>query len=62
VPSSPLPIQSDGIQTISQAKRRVFTAYLPRPKGPVFMTMLERVFGRDIIKRTRRTVKKCAKA
>lgn len=32
----------------------------PNPKGPVFMILLERTFGKDIATRTLDTVKKCA--
>jgi hypothetical protein len=34
----------------------------PGPKGPVFMTFLERTFGKDITTRTLDTVRKCAMA
>lgn len=62
VPSAPLPIERDGVQIFAAVEREVFTAYLPHPKGPVFMTMLERMFGKDITTRTWDTVKKCAAA
>jgi uncharacterized protein (DUF1697 family) len=62
VPPSPLPIERDGVQIFAAVEREVFTAYLPHPKGPVFMTMLERMFGKDITTRTLDTVKKCAEA
>jgi hypothetical protein len=32
------------------------------PKGPVFMSLLERTFGTDITTRTLDTVRKCASA
>jgi uncharacterized protein (DUF1697 family) len=57
-----LPIERDGVQIFAVVEREVFTAYLPHPKGPVFMTMLERTFGKDITTRTLDTVAKCAKA
>lgn len=38
----------------------VFTAYVPNPRGPVFMTMIEKTFGANITTRTWDTVKKCA--
>lgn len=44
------------------ADSEVFTAYLPRDKGPVFMSLLERTFGIDITTRTLDTVAKCAAA
>jgi uncharacterized protein (DUF1697 family) len=57
-----LPIVRDGVSIYSLAGREVFTAYLPHPKGPVFMTMLERAFGKEITTRTLDTVRKCAMA
>jgi uncharacterized protein (DUF1697 family) len=63
-PTSPpaLPIERDGVSIYGVAGREVFTAYLPHPKGPVFMTMLERAFGKEITTRTLDTVRKCARA
>ena len=42
------------------AASEVFTACEPSPRGPVFMTLLERTFGKDITTRTWDTVRKCA--
>jgi uncharacterized protein (DUF1697 family) len=56
----PLPIERDGVQILALVGRELFTAYLPHPKGPVFMTMLERAFGKEITTRTLDTVRKCA--
>lgn len=36
----------------------VFSAYVPQPGNPVFMTLLEQSFGRDITTRTWDTIKK----
>ncbi len=57
-----LPIERDGVRLLKQSGTEVFTAYEPTPKGPVFMTMLERTFGKDITTRTLATVEKCAAA
>ncbi|HYW06004.1 MAG TPA: DUF1697 domain-containing protein [Longimicrobium sp.] len=57
-----LPIERDGATILKTADAEVFTAYEPGPKGPVFMTLLERTFGKDITTRTLDTVKKCAVA
>ncbi len=57
-----LPLERDGARVLKQAATEVFTAYEPGPKGPVFMTLLERTFGKDITTRTLDTVKKCAVA
>lgn len=40
----------------------VFCSYVPEAKGPVFMQLLEKTFGKDITTRTWDTVAKCAKA
>ncbi|MBB4634264.1 DUF1697 domain-containing protein [Longimicrobium terrae] len=61
-PAVELPIARDGVQILKMAGTEVFTAYEPGPKGPVFMTMLERAFGKDITTRTLETVRKCAMA
>jgi hypothetical protein len=58
-----LPIERDGASIIKASAAGVFSAYLPDPKkGPVFMTLLERSFGKDITTRTLDTVIKCARA
>lgn len=57
-----LPIERDGVSILAMSDREVFTSYQPHPKGPVFMTMLERAFGKEITTRTLDTVRKCAKA
>lgn len=38
----------------------VFCSYVPEAKGPVFMQLLEKTFGRDITTRTWDTVARCA--
>lgn len=57
-----LPIERDGVAILKRVGTEVYTTYLPNPKGPVFMTLLERTFGKDITTRTLETVRKCAKA
>jgi uncharacterized protein (DUF1697 family) len=61
-PGLELPIERDGARILKLAAAEVFTAYEPSPKGPVFMTLLERTFGKDITTRTLGTVQKCAVA
>jgi uncharacterized protein (DUF1697 family) len=61
-PRVELPLERDGARILKQAATEVFTAYEPSPKGPVFMTLLERAFGKDITTRTLATVAKCAAA
>ena len=57
-----LPIARDGVHIFAVVEREILTTYRPHPKGPVFMTMLERAFGKDITTRTLDTVRKCAGA
>ncbi|HXG29590.1 MAG TPA: DUF1697 domain-containing protein [Nevskiales bacterium] len=56
-----LPIESDGVHILAKAGCEVFTAYVPNPRGPVFMTLIEKMFGSNVTTRTWETVKKCVK-
>lgn len=59
--SSPeLPIHRDDASILAATRTEVLCAYVPGPKGPVFMTLLERTFGKGITTRTLDTVRKCA--
>lgn len=55
-----LPLEVDGARILAINGREIFTAYLPTPKGPVFMTLIEKTFGRNVTTRTWDTVRKCA--
>ena len=57
-----LPIERDGASILGCEGTEVLSAYVPGPKGPVFMVLLERTFGTDITTRTLDTVRKCASA
>jgi len=57
-----LPVERDGARILKLVDTEAFTAYEPGPNGPVFMTLLERTFGKDITTRTLETVRKCAAA
>lgn len=61
-PGPELPLERDGARILKLAATEAFTAYEPGPRGPVFMTLLERTFGKDITTRTLATVEKCAVA
>ena len=39
----------------------IFTAYLPTPKGPVFMSLIEKTLGKDQTTRTWDTIAKVAR-
>ena len=57
-----LPIEFQGARILAMTKSEVFTAYVPHPTTPVFMTLIARTFGKDVTTRTWDTVKKCAAA
>lgn len=56
-----LPIALDGARILCVHGREVFSAYVPGPRGPVFMTLIEKTFGKDVTTRTWDTVKKAAR-
>jgi uncharacterized protein (DUF1697 family) len=56
-----LPIERDGARILSLEGSDVFSAYLPSPRGPVFMTLIEKTFGEEVTTRTWDTVKKVAR-
>ncbi|HZJ52783.1 MAG TPA: DUF1697 domain-containing protein [Myxococcaceae bacterium] len=55
-----LPAQ-DGAQILEVRGREVFSRYVQSPKGPVFMSLIEKTFGQDVTTRTWDTVKKVAR-
>jgi uncharacterized protein (DUF1697 family) len=57
-----LPIESDGVRMLATTGREVFITYLPNPRGPVFMTLIEKTFGVNVTTRTWETVKRCSRA
>jgi len=57
-----LPLESDGARILALRGSEVFTAYVPHQRGPVFMTLIEKTFGKNLTTRTWDTVKKCANA
>jgi uncharacterized protein (DUF1697 family) len=59
-PKLRLPIEQDGASILAFTGSEVLAAYVPSPKGPVFMRLLERTFGTNITTRTLDTVRKCA--
>ena len=56
-----LPVEMDGARILVMKDREIFSAYLPNPKGPVFMTLIEKTFGKDVTTRTWETVTKVAR-
>ena len=61
-PKSPLPVERDGAQILAAGSREAFSAYVPGPRGAVFMELIRATFGSEVTTRTWETVKKCAKA
>ena len=59
-PKLELPFERDGASILKLIGSEVLAAYVPGPKGPVFMGLLERTFGTCITTRTLDTVRKCA--
>ncbi|MGC4029020.1 MAG: DUF1697 domain-containing protein [Steroidobacteraceae bacterium] len=57
-----LPIELDGARILTIKGGEVFTVYEPNERGPVFMTLIEKTFGKNVTTRTLDTVKKCVAA
>ncbi len=60
-PKPKLPIALDGARILSLGQGCALSSYVPGPRGPVFMTLLEKTFGVAITTRTWDTVAKCAR-
>ena len=56
-----LPIERDGARILHRRGGEVFSAYVPGPRGPVFMTLIENTLGKNLTTRTWETVMKVAK-
>lgn len=54
-----LPIDIEGVQILSVKNAEVFTVYVPNKRGPVFMTLIEKTFGKNVTTRTWDTIRKC---
>ena len=57
-----LPIELDGARILCVKGTEIFSAYVRSPKGPVFMNLIEKTFGKDLTTRTWDTVGKVVKA
>jgi uncharacterized protein (DUF1697 family) len=57
-----LPIELEGARLLSLNGRELFSAYVPSPKGAVFMSLIERTFGKELTTRTWDTVAKVGRA
>ena len=56
-----LPVVLHGARILRLEGTEAFSAYVRTPHGPVFMTLIERTFGRDVTTRTWDTVVKVAR-
>lgn len=56
-----LPVEQDGARILALKDGDVFSAYVPTPKGPVFMTLIEKALGKDLTTRTWDTVARVAR-
>lgn len=56
-----LPVELDDARILTIKDGEIFSAYLPTPKGPVFMGLIEKTFGKDQTTRTWDTVAKVAR-
>jgi uncharacterized protein (DUF1697 family) len=61
-PRVSLPIEMDGARILRVAGGEAFSAYVRSPRGPVFMTLIEKTFGQEITTRTWDTIRKVAGA
>ena len=57
-----LPIEKHGARILAMRGGEIFSAYVPSPRGPVFMTLIDNTFGKTVTTRTWDTVRKCATA
>lgn len=55
-----LPIELDGARILALKGAEIFTVYVASPRGPVFMTLIERTFGKEVTTRTWDTLVKIA--
>jgi uncharacterized protein (DUF1697 family) len=61
-PGLRLPGEVDGARILLVRGTEVLSAYLPTPKGPAFMALIEKTFGGEVTTRTWETVRKVSVA
>ena len=57
-----LPIEQDGARILMLRGGMAFSDYTPTPKGPVFMSLLEKTFGKAQTTRTWQTIERIVTA
>lgn len=60
-PKLSFPIAVDGARILCLKGTEVFSAYVPSPKAPAFMALIEKTFGTEVTTRTWGTVEKVAR-
>jgi uncharacterized protein (DUF1697 family) len=55
-----LPVELAGARILLLKGGEAFSAYLPGPRGPVFMTLIEQTFGSEVTTRTWDTLRRVA--
>ena len=53
-----LPVELGGARLLCLRGTEVLGAYVPNPRGPVFMSLIEKALGKDVTTRTWDTVRK----
>lgn len=56
-----LPVEFEGARILVMQGGAIFSDYLPNPKGPVFMSLIEKTVGKEQTTRTWDTVAKVAR-
>jgi len=56
-----LPVELDGARILYRKGSEVFSAYTRTPRGPVFMTLIEKTFGKEVTTRTWETITRVAR-
>ena len=57
-----LPIEQDNARLLRLDGNNLFSVYAPTPKGPVFMSLIEKAAGKEQTTRTWQTVEKVARS
>ncbi len=61
-PPPSLPLEQDGARVLKVIGAEAFSAYVRSERGPVFMVLIEKAFGKDVTTRTWETVEKVVRA
>jgi uncharacterized protein (DUF1697 family) len=56
-----LPVELHGACIHAMTDKAVYSSYVLTPKGPVFMSLIEKTFGKDVTTRTWDTIKRVTK-